>query len=267
MEIITIIKKEELLACREEIEILFRECFGGRDIEKIWDWAYIENPNGDPLVSLCYDEGVLVGHYAAIPMPIRNSSGRLNSYLSMTTMVAASHRQYGLFVKLAENTYKYAIDMGVDFVMGFPNSMSTPGFKKRLNWVLPSSDFVASVSKSQLLMLSTYRFVTDEMGGYRFDLEDEASRNWRLSRPGARYHWDNGLAYKEFDEGIDLLSFKTRDDLERLPDNVWINLLVPAEAKQFMPFKVFDYQFGGISLKSRFDPERVVRLMALSDVF
>lgn len=266
MQTVTVISKTDLVQHESNIESLFLKCFGDRLSLDLWRWAYLDNPHGEPVVSLCYDEDLLVGHYAAIPIPLKSSSGRINSYLSMTTMVAASHRQHGLFVKLAENTYGRATSLGVDFVMGFPNDMSTPGFKKRLNWDLPPPDFVASVSKDQLLELIAARAIPNS-ASFRFELEDEVSRKWRLSRPGATYKWENGLAYKEFDNGIDLLAFKSIADLEHLPDCGKINLLVPVEAEALAPFKSFDYQFGGISLKSTFNPKFINRQMALSDLF
>ena len=266
MNTVTVSSKTDLVRHEASIEKLFRECFGDRLSLDLWRWAYLDNPNGEPVASLCYDADLLVGHYAIIPMPLSSSSGRLNSYLSMTTMVMASHRQHGLFVKLAESTYRQALGMGVDFVMGFPNEMSTPGFKKRLNWTLPPSDFVASVSKSQLLELVAAGALTDS-AAYRFDLEDEATRRWRLSRPGATYQWEHGLAYKKYDDSIDLLGFGSVADLENLPAHGQINLLVPFDAELLAPYKTFDYQFGGISLISTFDPNCITRQMALSDLF
>lgn len=266
MDIVTISSKDELVRHEGGIETLFLECFGDSLSLELWRWAYIDNPNGDPVVSLCYDRSRLVGHYAAIPMPIKSSSKQYNSYLSMTTMVAASHRQHGLFVKLAENTYRLGRELDIDFVMGFPNSMSTPGFRKRLNWTLPASDFVATVGKSQLLECVSTGVLADREG-YKLDLENERTRTWRLSRPGAVYEWNHGLAYKGFGEAVDLLAYGSVEDLIYLPDDKMINLLLPAEAKAFVPFKAFDYQFGGISLKSQFEPERIIRQMALSDLF
>ncbi len=266
MKTLTIGTKAELARHQGPIEKLFIDCFGSRMSLELWQWAYLANPNGEPWVSLCYDDDALVGHYAIIPLPLASAEGRLNTYLSMTTMVAASHRQHGLFVKLAENTYEHAAQAGVDFVMGFPNAMSAPGFKKRLFWDLPPSDYVASMSKAQLLAAAREWPLLDA-AQCRLDLRDEALRAWRLSRPGARYTWDDGLVYKEFGDTIDLLAFERVEQLNALPEGRPVNLLLPASLDGLLHFKTFDYPFGGRSIASTFAPEKIMRQMALSDVF
>lgn len=266
MQTITLATKAELVTHETNIETLFSECFGDRLSLALWRWAYLDNPHGEPYLSVCYDEDRLVGHYAMIPMPLSSSHGSLNAYLSMTTMVAASHRQHGLFVKLAQATYDRARADGVDFVMGFPNEMSTPGFRKRLSWDLPPSDYVATVTKAQLLDAAR----TAPLQGpscYRLDMRREATRVWRLSRPGAQYFWHDGLAYKAFGDSIDLLAFDEVEQLQALPEDLSINLLLPAEYTALAEFKSFDYQFGGLSLASTFDASEIVRQMALSDLF
>ncbi|GAB3414941.1 GNAT family N-acetyltransferase [Massilia agilis] len=266
MKILTIDDKAQLLQHKLDIETLFLECFGARLSLALWHWAYIDNPNGQPFVSLCYDGDRLVGHYAMVPMPLSGSGRILNAYLSMTTMVAASHRQHGLFVKLAGVTYEAAIAQGVDFVMGFPNAMSTPGFRKKLGWVLPEPDYVARVTKAELLDPAVLnRF--ESHGGYRLDLEDERTRQWRTAKPGCDYICENGLVYKRFDGGIDLMYFASVDALRQLPDDAGINLLLPHDFGRFQENKVFDYQFGGLSLAGQFDPAGIKRQMCLSDVF
>ena len=55
-----------------------------------------------------------------VPMPLSSAAVRKNSYVSMTTMVAESHRKFGLFTQLATENYARAAELGVDFVFGFP---------------------------------------------------------------------------------------------------------------------------------------------------
>lgn len=266
MEFITVSDKQMLASHKVAIAELFRECFGDRMSLELWEWAYIQNPNGEPVAGLCYDQERLVGHYAFVPMPLVSGTSRLNSYLSMTTMVAASHRQHGLFVKLAAAAYERAAALGVDFVMGFPNAASTPGFRKRLNWMLPDPDYVAAVSKAQLLAAAgELQRCTGAL--YGLDLADAALRAWRMERPGASYVWHDGLLYKAFNGGIDLMYFASADALQGLPEDGKINLLVPSTFAAFADNKVFDYQFGGIAIAGVFDPARIRRQMCLSDVF
>lgn len=266
MEIVTIHNRQDLLKHKSAIESLFIECFGGRVLGDLWTWAYIANPNGEPVVTLCYDNNCLVGHYAIIPMQLILRNTKLNSYLSMTTMVSESHRKFGLFPKLASENYQNALNLGVDFVMGFPNAKSAPGFKKRLNWTLPPIDYVASVSKSQLLKKEVLSLLVSE-DSFSPNFHDQETRKWRMSRPEANYVWDDGLLYKKFGNAIDLMYFNSVDHLEKLPENKNINILMRSENCQFRDSIVFEYQFGGISLNKEFSPSIINRQLCLSDVF
>lgn len=265
MNIISTISKTDLLQHRDAIERLFFSSFGHRTLGEVWNWAYQRNPNGEPIVTLCYDKDELVGHYAIVPMPLSSAQDRKNSYISMTTMVAESHRKFGLFTQLAQANYALAKDLGVDFVFGFPNSQSTPGFRKRLNWQLPESDYVATVSKKELLTLADAGRM-DRGSRMALDLKDPVLREWRLSRPGADYSFENGIAYKARGDALDLLWWEHVDDLSHLRDGVAINLLVDS-SMGVEPNRQFDYQFGGIGLRSPFDPMAIHRQMALSDLF
>jgi len=53
------------------------------------------------------------------------------------TMTHKNHTGKGLFIKLAKMTFQLAKEMGVNFVFGFPNNNSYPGFIKKLEWNCP----------------------------------------------------------------------------------------------------------------------------------
>lgn len=265
MKIFTVTSKKDLLEHRPAIEELFYSSFGQRAIGSVWDWAYLDNPNGEPVVTLGYDEGQLVGHYAIVPMPLSNGAVRKRSCISMTTMVAESHRKFGLFTQLAQDNYQVAGKAGIDFVFGFPNSQSTPGFRKRLNWTLPESDYVATVDKLTLLAAAKAG-VFDKTGLLGLDLADPVIRAWRLSRPGSVYYFEKGLAFKRHQAAIDLLWWESPDALQALPEDASINVLVQATSG-LVPNRQFDYQFGGIGLLSAFDAAAINREMAIADLF
>lgn len=268
METITIETKLELVEHQDAIGNLFLSAFGKPLPLDLWRWAYLENPNGEPIVTLCYDDGVLVGHYAMIPMPLRSDQVHLNSYISMTTMVAISHRKHYLFTSLAHAAYAIAKERGIDIVMGFPNEQSAPGFRKHLNWTLPPSDYVASMTKGEVLAAAkSLKGLGGNNDSYRLDLLNGTARAWRLSRPGSIYHWVDGLAFKEYGDSVDLMAFDHPDQLVALPEGRSVNLLLPATVTSLLMHKVFDYQFGGLSLSSPFEPGMILRQMALSDVF
>jgi GNAT superfamily N-acetyltransferase len=265
MDIIRITDKAGFAKHQNNIESLFTQCFGGRLSIDIWEWAYLANPNGAGIASLCYDADQLVGHYAAIPIRLKSDTNIANAYQSMTTMVLPRYRKDGLFVKLATDTYDQARALGVDCVLGFPNAMSTPGFRKKLNWMLPEPDYVATVNKAELLDAAAHFQRRPDQ--WRLDLDDAANREWRLSKPGTECIWDSGLAYKRYNDKIDVLAFDDPMQFQRLPQDTGISLLVPANVDALRHRLAFSYQFGGISICKPFSPEQVQRQMGISDVF
>jgi len=250
---------------KAQISDLFYSCFGQRTIGSVWDWAYLDNPSGDPVVTVCYEGDQLVGHYAIVPMPLSNGSVRKNSYISMTTMISETHRKYGLFTQLAQECYRIAEGIGVDCVFGFPNSQSTPGFRKRLNWSLPDTDYVATIDKETLLKASQDGHF-DKTGLFSLELSNPIVRSWRLSRPGASYTFDDGLALKLHEDCIDLLWWDSAASLGELPDGIDFNVLIPASSGLQLPRR-FDYQFGGIGLGESFNEAAINREMVISDLF
>jgi len=265
MDIIQLKDKAGFVEHRRGIEALFTECFGNRLPREVWEWAYLSNPNGAGIASLCYDGSRLVGHYAAIPVRLKSDVGPIRAYQSMTTMVSADYRKEGLFVKLATDTYAQAKEMGIDCVLGFPNAMSTPGFRNKLGWTLPQPDYVAVLDKAELLKAAAH--FRRRPNQCRLDLDDLANREWRLAKPGTDCVWADGLAYKRYEDKLDVLAFDDPAQFEQLPPDSKISILVPNHVDALRHRHGFDYQFGGIGICSPFDPDDIQRQMGISDVF
>jgi hypothetical protein len=259
--------KAELLEYKERILELFFDSYGSVLSGELWDWAYLTNPFGDPYVALAFD-GSLVGHYAVIPFPLKNDDSQFSykSFLSMTTMVAPSHRKYGLFTRLAEQTYEEMKLDGADWVMGFPNEMSAPGFRKRLGWDVLDTDHIVSIARSQLFLLQNAAEM-DAQRRYFADFSDREMREWRLSKPGASYEWKNGMAYKEYNGQIDVIYCRSYEDVLSLPKADFYNILIDSSFARENRLKSFSYLFGGLGLSCDFSPHCVQRQMCLSDVF
>jgi hypothetical protein len=269
MKILVVKDKYELLDYKKEILKLFRESYGQELSSEIWDWAYINNPFGNPYAALAFDDG-LVAHYAVIPYPLIDKSWtKTKSFLSMTTMVAKSHRKYGLFTKLANLTYDELKKDGADFVMGFPNQMSAPGFRKRLEWEVLEPDVVVSVNRHELEKLISLDCLVEVEESYQLvaNLSDSELRGWRLSKPGIKYSWRDGIAYKEYKGQIDVIYYESLELVKNLPLASVYNILLPADIVSDTRIISFEYMFGGLSLEKDFDPNRVRRQMCISDVF
>ena len=261
--------KSELLRYKKDILGLFSESYGQELPDELWDWAYIDNPFGNPYVALAFDDG-LIAHYAVIPYPLVDEAGvKQESFLSMTTMVAKSHRKYGLFTKLASLVYDELKKDGADFVMGFPNRMSAPGFRKRLGWEVLEPDVVVSVAWPYLERLADIenKIAFDRSPQLFANLSDGELRDWRLSKPGVNYTWRDGIAYKEYNGEIDVIYYKSQEALKNLPAESAYNILLPENIVNDHDFFSFEYMFGGLGLNKDFNPSIVRRQMCLSDVF
>jgi len=82
------------------------------------------------------DEGLPVAFYAVIPCFMQFDDKIVLSAQSADTMTHAEYRNKGLFVELAQLTFKLCESVGVRFVFGFPNQNSLPGFINKLGWEL-----------------------------------------------------------------------------------------------------------------------------------
>jgi len=258
---IIISEKEELLKYKSQIFELFEHSFNSKMDDKLWAWAYIGNPNGNPIVSLYFDKEKLVGHYAVIPIKFIHNQKNLNAVLSMTTMVDISYRKYGIFVDQASEVYERANDLGYKFVCGFPNKKSAPGFKKRLNWTLEENLYVAKFSYDELQKIEKKTYPND----ISFNTQDKANLEWRLNKPNQNYLRKNNNILKEFESNYDIVFNGV--DFSNLEKNKEYNLLLDHELDKYIDKKQFDYIFG----YKLFDPTLLgiefKKDLLMSDVF
>lgn len=113
---------------------LFSTVFKQNMTLDFWNWRYLNNPFGNKKISLCFDQGKLVGHYAVSPIEFTSQGQVLRGAHSMTTMIHPDYQGQGLFTKLASHQYDLLKQQNYDFVWGFPNRNSYYGFVKNLNW-------------------------------------------------------------------------------------------------------------------------------------
>ena len=98
--------RKELISHEDSIRGLFYHSFGRAISSEVWRWFYVDNPSGSSYVSLCYENDQLIGHYAAIPLMLSESSSPVRAYLSMTTMIHPLGRGRGLFTDLANDVVR-----------------------------------------------------------------------------------------------------------------------------------------------------------------
>ncbi|MGH9486231.1 MAG: hypothetical protein ACRD04_01400 [Terriglobales bacterium] len=164
-----------------EISDLFAR--GQRDLpgrQASLDWQYNQNPAGLALGFNAYSQGLLVAHYAAIPIKARLFGKVCAGILSINTRTDPAHQRQGLFYRLAELTYAQAREANCEFVIGVANQNSVHGFTKKLGF--------------QLVGLLETRFVAHpvaipETGRDFAVVWDRPAVAWRLSNPGRKYYY------------------------------------------------------------------------------
>ncbi|WEE24643.1 GNAT family N-acetyltransferase [Aeromonas hydrophila] len=270
IEFVDIKDTDTLVKFLPQIQSLFLECFDKPLPDALWEWAYLNNPCGQPLVSLAIVNGSVVGHYAVIPQSLNNSSKTLNGYLSMTTMVSAPYRRFGLFQLLAERVYsRIETTLVPSVVYGFPNDNSTAGFRKRLGWTILEQYQVIQVTpkdwhhKCKLIK----KCVTAE--SYHLDMNHDDIRVWRCNKPGQTWTINNGVGLKEINGVFDLMYYSDVDTLSNIVSNKPINIISPQVVTDEVNGEsetLFPYRFGFRAFNMQEPPSFFVQ-MCMSDVF
>ena len=256
--------KELLLSFKEQILQLFEECFSKPLREPLWDWAYINNPTGKPIVAIAEEDGRIVGHYAMIPIPCLQEDVPVTGYLSMTTMVRPDFQGKGLFKLLAQTVYQ---NREVEsFVYGFPNSKSVGGFKKYLEWSITSETSLIKIESKHLLDLRLSR-VQNEKSICRLDLDNSAFLSWRISSPEKSYLVEGKFIYKHYDDSVDLVNFDFNLDQELILKYPTVSFLTSDLELIERASYVINYPFG----LRNFSTERKYTIsnptMLMSDIF
>lgn len=118
------------------------------DIEA-WRWRFLENPAGDSVIRLCFNNSELISQYALSPVKFYVSGQETKSMMSLDTMTDPEFRGKGLFTRLANEAYINSIALGYKFVYGFPNENSYVPFIHRLAWICPGNMMEWSTDQSR----------------------------------------------------------------------------------------------------------------------
>lgn len=263
-----IVEKEDLMRYFEQIADLFNVCFGKALDREMWEWAYINNPFGNPIVSMAWNDGKLIGHYAVIPMNLESSSGTLIGFLSMTTMVSTVTP--GLFANLANRVYR-VIELRNEpaVVFGFPNEQSLGGFKRLLGWEINDDYGVFSVRKENIESIKELLSSMDMQASFFLDMENVMVSEWRTRKPKQSWIYSNGLGLKKFRDNWDVMHISSPEKLELLKKEVNANMLLPAGEnciKKIGAPLMFKYRFGVKLINTKTIPS-IFPQMSLSDVF
>ncbi len=106
---------------------------------------------------IAYDENYApAAFYGVYPYLMEYKEKTYLAAQSGDTMTHPAHSGKGLFTTLAKMTYELAKQEGVQFIFGFPNDNSYPGFVKKLNWTHKEnmSNFTFNVSTLPLAAIA-----------------------------------------------------------------------------------------------------------------
>jgi len=99
-----------------------------------WTWKFAKNPFGNAVIKLMFNDDMLIGHYAVMPMDVQIRSKLVKAVLSVNTMTHPDYRGHGIFPYLGEETYRDCEQKGFKFVYGFPNRNIYRSRVEKLEW-------------------------------------------------------------------------------------------------------------------------------------
>ena len=142
-------------------------------------WLYRDNPEGGAVGTDAWSGDRLAAHYVTVPLRARLEGRSVRGLLSLNTATALEFQGKGLFTALAEATYARAREQGFQFVVGFANANSTPGFLRKLAFQK------VRALQAGLMLLPPRRLAPAPVD---FEVDwTPASLAWRLANPAATY--------------------------------------------------------------------------------
>jgi len=234
----------------------------------MWEWAYLNNPFGHPIVSLAFYDNKLIGHYAVIPLNLNNKSHHISGFLSMTTMVAAEARGLKLFTILATRVYNIIDNLGeASIVFGFPNGNSLPGFKKHLGWTILDDYKVVKVSKNQLTNVTDLLHNSFSETSYSLTLDSEEVKTWRTRKPSQEWELLSSVGLKPYNGCTDIMYLGSEDAIDLLNDNQNYSMILPINNEDSSFEVLFSYPFGYRTFNYFGEPIDIRVQMSMSDIF
>lgn len=153
--------------------------------------------------------GVPAAYYGVFPVKVKYKDREILAAQSGDTMTHPEHRGKGLFITLAKLTYELARNEGVEFIFGFPNENSYPGFVNKLGWnhyaninnykLLTKSLPFEKAAKKFSFFNSYYKlFVNHKLKNYLTDTTFENSLGLQSAEYGFVCHNADYFNYKKY---------------------------------------------------------------------
>jgi hypothetical protein len=181
--------------------------------------------------------GSPVAFYGVIPSVVQVDGKKMLAAQSADTMTHPDHQRQGLFVTLATKTYDLARAEGIQFIYGFPNEASFPGFKK-MGWKFlpdPLQLFAVPVNGWIGTMLSKLRSPVN-LNSILDALQIPASRLFDRDSSTGLVHDEDFIEYKQYNKTwcVDVAGSRLWIKVDR---NLKVGMAVPSmniTSRQFL---------------------------------
>jgi len=136
---------------------LFSLVFNKKLAPEYWDWRFVKNPFGKPIIRLCLDDEKLVATYLVHPIVVELNGKTQTGLFSMFTMTDSKYAGLGIMTNLANEVFSIGKQRSHSFVMGFANVNSRYIFTKKLGFSELATmkeltaDLPHKISKSRLV--------------------------------------------------------------------------------------------------------------------
>ena len=265
---VDITSKNALLEKEKDIAQLFLDSFGKPLSADEWRYFWIDNPVGNPYVSLCYENEKLLGHFAVVPTLFSFRGEPFVAYRAMTTMVHPDGRGKGLFTELSKRVNAMLQAAGASMIYGFPNRNAAPGYIRYLGWTLLSPDKACDFDGEEILESQLIQDALLESADIEWNTTDSVQADWRYSMPGVRIEKNLGLVLKDY-QGVMNILHVTREGLNSIKGGCKYRALIPSGCFDKLANKssIFDYQFGFRIFNEKYKDANFRREFVMSDVF
>ena len=147
-------------------------------------WMHEQNLLHKSYYSIFVDEAsnTPAALYAVFPVVFKKFNEKITAVQSIDTITDINYRGQGLFKKLAIDCYNNAKADGIEFVYGFPNANSAPGFFKSLGWK-PIAEVPFLIKPINLLYPLQYKLKKK----FPFQIKLNLGLKWMLGNKAKKY--------------------------------------------------------------------------------
>ena len=171
-------------------------------------------------------------YYGVFPIKCKLNNTFILAAQSGDTMTHPKHQGKGLFIQLAKLTFDLAAKEDIEFVFGFPNKNSYPGFIRKLNWqhYADINNYVIKtgaipldkiVKKFAFLSRIYEAFVSQSLKKIATESTLENSLSLQLPEAGYVVHDSNFYTYKSYHK-IHLVNIKGVKCVVKVDGRLWV---------------------------------------------